>query len=184
MEKNILLDIQQRLNVEKTEKETKGKYNYWSNDYILSKVKPMLHAEGCVIEINDTLEECAGVPFIVSSITIRKKDELISATKAAVAVDVKPQIMSLQQSCKASSTFARKAALEGMFALADTRKDESKFHQKTGKPIVEPETDRWQQIVEALISEKYTIDQIEKKYYISENTKAEILREVEEGKHE
>ena len=54
------------------------------------------------------------------------------------------------------------------------------FHPKTELPELLPETETWENAIEHMVSNGVTIDQVEKKYKLSETNKVKLLQEISE----
>ena len=124
-----LKKIQQELKAPKDRLNSFGKYNYRSCEDILEKVKPLLAKYNCLLLLNDQLQEVCGRVYICATATFVDSDgETASVT--ACAQDGERKGMDIAQCTGASSSYARKYALNGLFLLDDNK---------------DPDTDEWQQ---------------------------------------
>jgi len=115
----MLHDIQQKLKAPKDQYNSFGKYKYRSAESILEAVKPLIPA-GYWLTLTDTIIECCGHAYIQSTARLMCADHNISATGLARMDDTRKGMDSAQLTGCASS-YARKYALCGLFAIDDTR---------------------------------------------------------------
>jgi hypothetical protein len=155
----VLTSIQNELKAPKSKTNKFGRYNYRSAEDILESVKPILKKHNCTITISDEIV-CLGDnhPVVVAEIekrdeeknvlksaiigggarfyvkatvTLYFKDKQISTTALAREAKAKKGMGDAQITGSASS-YARKYALGGIFALDDT-KDDDDFNNNKGK---------------------------------------------------
>ncbi|NDK07841.1 recombinase [Candidatus Gracilibacteria bacterium] len=122
MEKNIykeLSRIQKELKVPKTQRNSFGNYNFRSCEDILEGVKPLLNE--CILTITDDVVCINNRVYIKSIAKISlSKDEYIENVAFAREDDNKKG-MDLSQLTGSTSSYARKYALNGLFAIDDTK---------------------------------------------------------------
>jgi hypothetical protein len=83
--------------------------------------------------IIDNVKEVCGMPFVEATVTITDGASDITAT-AQAGIDVNRKGMDIAQSFGASSSYARKYALNGLFLIDDTRDaDATNTHVGTTK---------------------------------------------------
>lgn len=120
-----LLFIQQALNAPKNLHNDAGNFSYRSAEGILEALKPLLLEEECVLIMNDELVEVGGRCFIKAIVTLKvsnsDSDESISASAYAECGNLPG--MTVPQTTGASSSYARKYALNGLFAIDDAKMD-------------------------------------------------------------
>lgn len=115
-------EIQQTLKSPKDSRNELGKYNYRTCSAILEAVKPLLGPATLIV--SDELVLIGGRYYIKATATYTNKDE--GETFAATAYAREPldkRGMDEAQITGASSTYARKAALNGLFAIDDSSND-------------------------------------------------------------
>ena len=116
-----LMEIQGRLNAPKGQYNNFGNYRYRSCEDILAAVKPLLKEVGCVLTITDE------VVMVGSRIYIKATAKLVNGggemvTTAAFAREEEAKKgMDGSQITGAASSYARKYALNGLFAIDDTK---------------------------------------------------------------
>ena len=119
-----LIWIQQNLQAPKSEYNSFGKYNYRSLESILSALKPLLAQQHCGIRFADDVVEHGGRTFVRSTLYFfNDKGESISTTAEAEHSATKTGMDSAQITGAASS-YARKYALNGLFAIDDSKDDD------------------------------------------------------------
>lgn len=131
-EQNPLLVIQQELKAPKSQVNKFGGYSYRSCEDILTAVKPLLAKTGTTLTITDSIQEIGGRVYVRAEATLLKGTEYVSHVAAfAREAEVKKGMDEAQITGSASS-YARKYALNGLFAIDDTRDpDATNDHGKT-----------------------------------------------------
>jgi hypothetical protein len=135
-----LIKIQSELKSPKNQTNKFGGYKYRSCEDILESVKPLLLKHQCVLTITDEVKEINGILFIEATAKISNPKSLFEV-KAQAGIDPTQKGMSIAQCFGASSSYARKYALNGLFLIDDTKDaDATNTHQEeTKKPIATPE---------------------------------------------
>ena len=131
-----LLAIQLALKAPKNLRNTFGNYNYRSAEDILEAVKPLLNELGCSLTITDELVNIGERYYIKATPTLsllKDPKDSVSVTGYAREEENKKG-MDGSQITGASSSYARKYALNGLFLIDDNK--DSDFTNKHGK---EPE---------------------------------------------
>ena len=129
--------VQQNLNAPKSLYNSFGKYHYRSAESILEAVKPLL-PQGAILKLSDNIEQVGNFVFCnaTARITYKGRSEMASA-QAGIPESKKG--MDLSQVFGASSSYARKYALNGLFLIDDTKDadtDESTVQsQNTPTPL-------------------------------------------------
>ena len=136
-----LIEIQNRLNAPKSRRNDFGKYNYRSAEDILKAAKPLLKELGCVLLLSDEVKEVGNAytfntqqskngqssatayngtrVYVVATATIiNSQGEKLSVTGTA-REEVAKAGMDAAQITGAASSYARKYALNGLFAIDD-----------------------------------------------------------------
>jgi hypothetical protein len=132
-----LIQIQSELKAPKSQFNSFGKYNYRSCEDILEAVKPLLLKYGCTLTIRDEVKEIAGIPFIESTASIQNDIEGRQVT-AQAGIDPNRKGMDIAQCFGASSSYARKYALNGLFLIDDTKDPDSTNDHSTKPEYVAP----------------------------------------------
>ena len=128
-----LIKIQSELKAPKNQYNSFGKYKYRNCEDILEAVKPLLLKYKCVLTISDKIAGSEQLMVIESTATITDGTNVISVT-AHAGIDVNRKGMDIAQSFGASSSYARKYALNGLFLIDDTKDaDATNTHGKEEK---------------------------------------------------
>lgn len=129
-----LINIQAGLKAPKDKRNTFGGYNYRSCESILEAVKPHLKDEGCTLTINDEIVQVGDRYYIKATATLRNSaGESVTATALAREEENKKG-MDAAQVTGAASSYARKYALNGLFAIDDTKDPDTDEHYKRTHP--------------------------------------------------
>ena len=115
-----LIKVQSELKAPKGQRNKFGNYNYRSAEDILEAVKPLLAANGMTMQISDSVAEVAGIPYIESMVVV-SDGETDRVVTAQAGIDPNRKGMDIAQCFGASSSYARKYALNGMFLIDDTK---------------------------------------------------------------
>jgi len=118
-----LVRIQKELKANKGQYNSFGKYKYRSCEDILESVKPLLGE--CYITLSDTMEQIGERYYIKATATISKENESVSVTAYAREA-LAQKGMNDAQITGSSSSYARKYALNGLFAIDDTKDDDTR----------------------------------------------------------
>jgi len=125
-----LIAIQQELNVPKNQKNKFGNYNYRSCEDILVALKPLLDKYKSSILITDDVKEVAGIPYVEATAVFKGQDTEALSVRAQAGINPNQKGMSISQSFGASSSYARKYALAGMFLLDDNKDSDTQDNSK------------------------------------------------------
>jgi len=125
-----LFIIQQKLKCDKSLRNDYGKYNYRSAEQILEAVKPILADQKCVLILNDDIVERSGCNYVKATATLYREDGTECAHSTAYAQDEgKRSGMDAAQVTGAASSYARKYALNGLFAIDNTKDVDTEEYQ-------------------------------------------------------
>lgn len=127
---NKLAEIQAKVKAPKGQFNSFGKYNYRSAEDILEAVKQVVNPMGYSITISDTIINVGDRYYIKATATLSNGKETYSTDGYAREEESKKG-MDGSQVTGASSSYARKYALNGLFALDDTKdSDATNTHGK------------------------------------------------------
>ena len=133
----VLAYIQAELKAPKSQYNQFGKYKYRKAEDILEAVKPLLAKYGCVIICTDELVLIGDRYYIKTKVTITCVEDGSSASATAYArEEEKKSGMDGSQVTGASSSYARKYALNGLLCIDDTA-DSDTTNQGPQKPAEE-----------------------------------------------
>ena len=136
-----LLSVQHELKAPKGQRNNFGNYNYRSAEDILEAVKPLLAKYSLLQTITDEVELIGDRYYIKATVTIYDVSDGIEAESVKVSAfaresDQKKGMDEAQVTGSASS-YARKYALNGLYAIDDTKDadtDEYQSAQRQPKP--------------------------------------------------
>ena len=160
-----LLEVQKELKAPKSQNNTFGGYKYRNCEDILEAVKPLLAKVKATLIIGDELVVMGDRYYVkatASFVDIESAEE-IDNTAYAREEEVKKG-MDGSQITGASSSYARKYALNGLFAIDDT-KDSDTTNKK--EPATEEQISRIHelQVNEANVLRRYKIKTLEELSY-------------------
>lgn len=134
-----LIEIQTKLKAPKNQYNSFGKYNYRSCEDILEGVKPLLKETGLALIITDEIISLDGRFYVKATASLFDNDgKTVASTSALAREEETKKGMDGSQVTGASSSYARKYALNGLFAIDDTKDaDSTNTHDKkeVAKPI-------------------------------------------------
>ena len=117
-----LSNIQNELKCNKNQFNDFGKYAYRSCEDILEAVKPLLKKEKVVLTISDELQYIGNRYYIKATATlIDTESEAIISNSAYAREEETKKGMDGSQITGASSSYARKYALNGLFGIDDNK---------------------------------------------------------------
>ena len=116
-----LLHIQQTLKAPKGQFNGFGKYKYRSCEDILEALKAPLRATECYIVISDDIVLVGDRYYIKATVELKKDGKLLESASAFARESLDKKGMDGSQITGTSSSYARKYALNGLFAIDDTK---------------------------------------------------------------
>ena len=112
-----------------------NRYRYRNIEDINEAVKPLAAEHGCAVVYTDHMEFVESYVTCVSTCTLLHESGTLSAQGFAI-VNVENKNMSVEQSCGSASSYARKYAACGLFAIDDSADDPDKVNaDKSGADI-------------------------------------------------
>lgn len=132
-----LIKIQSELKAPKNQFNKFGGYKYRSCEDIMEAIKPLLAKYNCWLTINDDIIEVGGRIYVKATARIHDAETGEEITNTAFAREAENKKgMDVSQITGASSSYARKYALNGLFLIDDTKDaDATNTHGKTEKDI-------------------------------------------------
>lgn len=132
---NKLAAIQTALKAPKGQENKFGGYRYRSCEDILEAVKPLLAAQGAVVQLSDALELVGQRYYIKATASLIDTDTGEAASVTAWAREAESRKgMDDSQVTGSASSYARKYALNGLLAIDDTRDADAMDNSAAGKP--------------------------------------------------
>lgn len=132
--KEKLINIQQELKAPKNQHNDFGNYYYRSCEDILEAVKPLLKANDLVMRITDELIQVGERYYVKATVILTDGKETIENVAYAREEETKKG-MDGSQITGASSSYARKYALNGLFLIDDVKDSDT---TNVGNTNVEP----------------------------------------------
>lgn len=133
-----LAEIQATLKAPKRQYNSFGKYKYRSCEDIVEAVKPLLFDAGLALIMSDDIFVAPDRVYVKAVVSISDGKESVSAT-AFAREPAEKKGMDASQITGTASSYARKYALNGLFAIDDTKDadtDEHHNQQQASKPRV------------------------------------------------
>ena len=161
-----LMNIQSELKAPKGQRNSFGNYNYRSCEDILEAVKPLLAKHQAALTISDSIE-LIGARFYVKATAklVDVVDGTMIENTAYARESESKRGMDDSQLTGATSSYARKYCLNGLFAIDDTKDaDTNEYHEqqkkqeaKPAKPIEKPAQTSVNQYVKIENNETYVL---------------------------
>lgn len=130
-----LITIQSKLKANKSQFNKFGGYYYRSAEDILEAVKPLLAETNCTLIISDDIVSVADRIYVCATATLTNKEGKCVKTSAYAREPQAKKGMDESQVTGATSSYARKYALNGLFAIDDTKDaDATNTHGKDTAP--------------------------------------------------
>lgn len=130
-----LMNIQLELKAPKGQYNCFGKYKYRSCEDILEAVKPVLAKHGCTLTISDGIELIGDRFYVKATATLSDTDSDKSISVSAYARESQDKKgMDSSQVTGATSSYARKYALNGLFCIDDTKDADIEEHRQQQEP--------------------------------------------------
>lgn len=132
--------VQATLNAPKNQRNNFGNYNYRSAEDILEAVKPLTHDQGLTLVVSDIVVAVEDRIYVVAvaKVTDVESGETVEAHGWAREPQTKKG-MDESQITGAASSYARKYAMNGLFAIDDAKDADTDEHTKQVKsPAAKP----------------------------------------------
>lgn len=184
--------IQSNLKAPKGQYNSFGKYNYRSCEDILEGVKPHLQETKTCLVISDEIVTIGEHNYIKATATLYSADGGAVANSAFAKEPLEKKGMDPSQITGATSSYARKYALNGLFCIDDTKDaDTDEYATKTTQTKAKPQTPKTNTMKEKevkgeylrLITQQMGIKQINPKLiseYINKTFKKKTSNELTE----
>ena len=124
-----LLSIQTKLKAPKGQYNSFGKYSYRSAEDILEAVKPLNAEQGVLLTITDEIKEIGGRVYVVATATVSDGTDTLQVSAFAREPENKKG-MDESQITGATSSYARKYALNGLYAIDDNKDADINEHKQ------------------------------------------------------
>lgn len=124
-----LLAIQTKLKAPKGQYNSFGKYSYRSAEDILEAAKPLNAEQGVLLTITDEIKEVGGRIYVVATATVSDGTDELKVSAFAREPENKKG-MDESQITGATSSYARKYALNGLYAIDDNKDADTNEHKQ------------------------------------------------------
>lgn len=198
----LLAEVQAELKAPKGQRNNFGKYNYRSAEDIVEAVKPLLNSKGLILKLSDDMRVVGDRYYIVATASVKDKEGNVESAEGWAREALNQAGMSDGQVTGATSSYARKYALNGLFAIDDTKDLDSDEYQgklpndsekpkptsapksqatttkASDKPKLVRDSEQHKAVVKALETKQRTIAQVVGHYQVDEA----LLKELKEIK--
>ena len=120
-----LVEIQSKLNAPKSQFNKFGGYKYRSCEDILQAVKPLLTENKCTLTVYDDIVLVGTRIYVKATATLKNEQGETETTTAFAREEETKKGMDSSQVTGAASSYARKYALNGLFAIDDNKDSDS-----------------------------------------------------------
>ncbi|MBO3672760.1 ERF family protein [Acinetobacter soli] len=137
--------IQLELKAPKSKFNKFGNFHYRSCEDILEAVKPLLHKYGATLVVSDEVQQVGPLVVITAKAIFTEADGKQTVITAHAGVDIDKKGMDVAQTFGASSSCARKYALNGLFLIDDTQDPDTDAFQEQQKAPAQQQANAQQQ---------------------------------------
>jgi hypothetical protein len=116
-----LIQLQTSLDAKKDKKNSFGKYAYRNLEGILDALKPLLSLTQTSVTMSDTIENVGGRNYVKATVCLGDGSDSICTT--AFAWEEMRKGMDASQCTGSASSYARKYAMNGLFAISENSPD-------------------------------------------------------------
>jgi hypothetical protein len=140
-----LVEIQRHLKAPKNQRNNFGKYNYRSCEDILEAVKPLANKLECSVLLSDKVVIVGDRIYVEATAVLFKDDDNTVSVCALAREPLSQKGMNEAQITGSASSYARKYALNGLFAIDDTKDSDTDEYTKqttksSAKTVSKPKT--------------------------------------------
>lgn len=168
-------DIQHKLKAPKGQYNSFGKYNYRSCEDILEGVKPLLKKHNLALLINDEIVQIGERYYVKATAKITDGREFVSATAYAREPDTKKG-MDESQITGATSSYARKYALNALLCIDDTKDADTMDNSKKPAQQTQETVYNWQTLKARATQGGISEDDL--KHYLKETLKVNESKDM------
>lgn len=168
-------DIQHKLKAPKGQYNSFGKYNYRSCEDILEGVKPLLKEHNLALLIDDEIVQIGDRYYVKATAKITDGREIVSATAYARESDTKKG-MDESQITGATSSYARKYALNALLCIDDTKDADTMDNSKKPAQQTQETVYNWQTLKARATQGGISEDDL--KHYLKETLKVNESKDM------
>lgn len=166
--------IQSKLKAPKGQYNSFGKYNYRSCEDILEGVKPLLSEQGLILTIEDSIEMIGDRYYVKATATLSDGTNSIN-TSAYARESLDKKGMDSSQVTGATSSYARKYALNGLLCIDDTKDADT---MNNAKQDTQETVYNWNTLKAR--ATQGGISETDLKHYLKETLKVNAVSEVKQ----
>ena len=137
-----LIKIQSELKAPKAQFNAFGKYKYRKAEDVLEALKPLLSKYSCFVTLSDEIVSIDGRFYIKAVATIKNEGGEDVSVSAFAREEESKKGMDGAQVTGASSSYARKYALNGLFAIDDTADNDALPNESKKSTISDARLDK------------------------------------------
>ena len=130
---SILGDIRAELKAPKNLHNSFGNYNYRNFETICEAVKPILAKYGADLIVTDSVVEVGGKNYVKATALLTKDGETLATCEGWAREQATKKGMDEAQITGATSSYARKYAMNGLFLIDDTKDPDSDEYETTAR---------------------------------------------------
>ena len=168
-------DIQHKLKAPKEQYNSFSKYNYRSCEDILEGVKPLLKEHNLALLIDDEIVQIGERYYVKATAKITDGREIVSATAYAREPDTKKG-MDESQITGATSSYARKYALNALLCIDDTKDADTMDNSKKSVQQTQETVYNWQTLKARATQGGISEDEL--KHYLKETLKVNESKDM------
>ena len=172
-----LMRIQSKLKAPKGQLNSFGGYKYRSCEDILEAVKPLLAEEDCTLTLSDEVKLIGDRYYIEATATLRSGNEEIQVSAYAREEESKKGQDSAQIT-GATSSYARKYALNGLFCIDDTKDPDTDEYTKQKAENTSKELSYRDKVIITAKERGISFNELAKDYGLNGSTTEERFKEV------
>ena len=172
-----LMRIQSKLKAPKGQLNSFGGYKYRSCEDILEAVKPLLAEEDCTLTLSDEVKLIGDRYYIEATATLRSGNEEIQVSAYAREEESKKGQDSAQIT-GATSSYARKYALNGLFCIDDTKDPDTDEYTKQKAEKTSKELSYRDKVIITAKERGISFNELAKDYGLNGSTTEERFKEV------
>jgi hypothetical protein len=167
-------EIQMELKAPKSQYNSFGKYNYRSCEDIIEAVKPILAKYSYHLNISDDVVQVGDRIYIKAYASVCHGDKIIQSATALAREPEDKKGMDASQITGTSSSYARKYALNGLFAIDDNQ-DNDVQDVVIKKQSIEPE--RLQKAIAKIKAGDYTVEKLKDSFSLTPD-QLELIKDL------
>ena len=173
-----LMNIQQELKAPKGQYNSFSNFKYRSCEDILEAVKPLLKLYKCILTISDNLENIGERYYIKATAKLTDIETGDTYENVAFAREEETKKgMDGSQITGATSSYARKYALNGLFAIDDTKDADTDEYQKQTKKVEKEPTYR-EQLIAYCKDKQLDLKEISESYELNKESTEEDYKKA------